>query len=99
MNNEECVLTFVISIDEAGNFAQTLVEARDEYDLDGVDLDVEDGGAPTEIQVEFSTKYHAFEKCRPLKVALVKEIRNRLGEDFHISYTIPCLSEQFEPWL
>ena len=30
---------------------QTLVEARDEYDLDGVDLDVEDGGAPTEIQV------------------------------------------------
>jgi len=69
------------SIDEAGNFAQTLVWARDEYDLDGVDLDVEDGGASTEIQV-----------------ALVKEIRNRLGDDFHISYTIPCLSEQFEPW-
>ena len=43
----------MISIDEAGNFAQTLVEARDEYDLDGVDLDVEDGGASTEIQVRF----------------------------------------------
>ena len=32
----ECIiLTFVISIDEAGNFAQTLVEAREDYDLDG----------------------------------------------------------------
>ena len=66
LRHEECILTNVISIDEAGNFAQTLVEARDEYDLDGVDLDVEDGGAPTEIQVEFSTKCYAFEKCRPL---------------------------------
>ena len=37
-------------------------------------------------------------QCRPFEVALVKEIRNRLGDDFHISYTIPCLSEQFEPW-
>ena len=43
----------MFSIDEAGNFAQTLVGARDEYDLDGVDLDVEDGGASTEIQVRF----------------------------------------------
>ena len=48
----KCFLTlYLISIDEAGNFAQTLVEAREEYDLDGVDLDVEDGGASTEIQV------------------------------------------------
>ena len=52
------ILTFAISIDEAGNFAQTLVEAREEFDLDGVDLDVEDGGATTEIQVKFLTKYH-----------------------------------------
>ena len=50
----------MISIDEAGNFAQTLVEAREDYDLDGVDLDVEDGGATTEIQVSISTKRHAF---------------------------------------
>ena len=60
LRHVECILTFVVSIDEAGNFAQTLVEARDKYDLDGVDLDVEDGGAPTEIQVVFSTKFHAF---------------------------------------
>ena len=32
------------------------------------------------------------------QVALVQEIRVRLGPSFHISYTIPCLSEQFEPW-
>ena len=61
LRHVESILTLFISIDEAGNFAQTLVEARDEYDLDGVDLDVEDGGATTEIQVEFSTRYHDLE--------------------------------------
>ena len=40
-----------------------------------------------------------FTTCCPLcQVALVQEIRVRLGPSFHISYTIPCLSEQFEPW-
>ena len=31
-------------------------------------------------------------------MTLVQVIRVWLGPSFNISYTIPCLSEQFEPW-
>ena len=60
---------------------------------------MEDGGSPVEIQVRGEgrrcRRYHILPLCQ---VALVQEIRVRLGPSFHISYTIPCLSEQFEPW-
>jgi len=66
---------------EATKFAESLVRDVTEYDIDGVDLDVEDSGANADIQI-----------------AVIREIRRLAGPDFHISYTIPCLSEQFQPW-
>ena len=31
-------------------------------------------------------------------MALIDELRRLLGPEFHISYTLPALSGQFEPW-
>ena len=31
-------------------------------------------------------------------MALIKETRRLLGPDFHISYTIPALTEPIDPW-
>jgi len=34
-----------------------------------------------------------------IQIALINAMRAELGPDFHISYTIPALSAQYEPWL
>ncbi len=59
----------------------SIVQLRDSYGLDGVDLDVEDSAADAETQI-----------------MVIQELRDALGEDFEITYTYPCLAEQFEPW-
>ena len=39
------------SVEEAARYAESLAEAARQFELDGGDLDVEDGGSPVEIQV------------------------------------------------
>lgn len=62
-------------------FAQSLRGLKDDFGIDGVDFDVEDGGVDGQLQME-----------------VMKAVRATCGNDFHISYTLPCLSSQFEPW-
>jgi len=73
--------TYLPSPAAARQFAASLASEAELYQLDGVDLDVEDGAAGAEVQV-----------------ALMDELRRLLGPEFHISYTLPALSGQFEPW-
>ena len=42
---------------EATKFAESLVRDATDYDIDGVDLDVEDSGATADIQVVQTTVY------------------------------------------
>ncbi|TRY69348.1 hypothetical protein TCAL_06924 [Tigriopus californicus] len=66
---------------QAMAFAQSLKDVKDNFGIDGVDFDVEDGGVDGQLQME-----------------VMKAVRATCGDDFHISYTLPCLSSQFEPW-
>ena len=33
-----------------------------------------------------------------IQVHLIKSVRERCGSDFHLTYTIPALTESIEPW-
>jgi len=66
---------------QAKEFAEKMAAAAEDLGLDGMDLDVEDSGSGSDVQI-----------------ALIKETRRLLGPDFHITYTIPALTGNIEPW-
>ncbi len=49
----------VVLREEAEDFAQSIALLRDLYGLDGIDLDVEDGAADAEIQIEVIERLRA----------------------------------------
>jgi len=66
----------------AEQFCDSVAQMRDEYHIDGIDLDIEDGGTSAQLQI------HVLKSCR-----------EKLGPDFLITYTLPALSSNVEPWM
>jgi len=66
----------------AEEFCDSVVQMREEYHIDGIDLDIEDGGTSAKLQI------HVLKSCR-----------EKLGPDFLITYTLPALSSNVEPWM
>jgi len=72
---------YIQTLDDAKTFCKGLKETFNEFGVDGLDLDIEDGGTSAEIQA-----------------AVIKECRKELGEEAHITYTIPALVSNVSPW-
>jgi len=72
---------YVKTEEDAVQFCKALKDTFATYHLDGLDLDVEDGGTSPDIQAK-----------------LISECRRELGESAHITYTIPALVSNLNPW-
>ena len=87
----------VSSAAQATEFAEKMAATAHDIGLDGMDLDVEDSGTGADVQVGLYVLFWLIIGIG-FKIALIKETRRLLGPDFQITYTIPALTGQIEPW-